>query len=106
MLRTFQRWCVYWNLRFSDFTNGDQRCSQYVIVICIIAANQFNWEAIAVCHHGRREIYPVILDDPFVFVGKCQADRSRRKPIAIAEIRLPFIKFDRLCPIYVQKIRP
>ena len=78
-----------------------------MIIIGIIAANQLYREALAASHRDGTGIDPVVVNYPFVFIGKYQADRSRWKPITIAEIRLPFIKLDiSLCPTYIQQIRP
>ena len=88
------------------FINGDQRCSQYMIIICIIAADQFYREAITAPHRDWAGTDPVIFNNPFVLVGKNQAYGPRCKPVAIAEIGLLFIKLDlRFCPT-CQQISP
>ena len=91
MRRTCLRGRTYKNFRI-PLNNGNQRCPQYMIIICIVAANPFYGQAAIALHQNWMGIYPVIMNDPFVFVGKGQADSSLWKPIAIAKIRDPFIK--------------
>jgi hypothetical protein len=70
-----------------------------VIIICIIAADQFYREATAASNRDWAGTDPIIFEDPFVLVRKNQAYGSWRKPIAIAEIGLPFIELDLVfCP--------